>query len=474
MMFIRSYARVAFLLIIMLLVLLSPNLIRSAQTYIGEDPYFYSRLSNMISKNLYYDELSYSGRQFTYTLGQPLIFLFFSKFLPESFIIKIIPLFFALISLILFYLILKEFYVEPNVNYLSLIMLIMSPPFIYIFSFYNKFTVITPLLLLTFYLFIKKNHTLNIISYILFFIIPYFGYQYSILALLLTLIYCIKEKDTKRFYIILLITILSLILAYLPNIIRNGFSESAKFDKTLKYTSLFSDLGGDFGISIFIIFLSFFGLNYLWKSKYKYWQIYAILILFIIAIFYFPTFIIYLNFILAFLSALGLIYLLRFKWESDVIRKLTMWLLIIGLVFSTITFISETSAQQPSQNLYDALIFLKGYGDSKEVVFSHYPYGNLISSIANKKNVMDDNFLYAPKLNEHYLDSETLFYTRNFNIASNITDKYNIEYILVTKEMKKGLIWEQEDEGLLFLLKSVNIYKRIYYNDEVEIWRIKK
>jgi len=474
MMFIRSYARVAFLLIIMLLVLLSPNLIRSAQTYIGEDPYFYSRLSNMISKNLYYDEMSYSGRQFTYTLGQPLIFLFFSKFLPESFIIKIIPLFFALISLILFYLILKEFYVEPNVNYFSLIMLIMSPPFIYIFSFYNKFTVITPLLLLTLYLFIKKNRTLNIISYILFFIIPYFGYQYSILALLLTLIYCIKEKDTKRFYIILLITILSLILAYLPNIIRNGFSESAKFDKSLKYTSLFSDLGGGFGISIFIIFLSFFGLNYLWKSKYKYWQIYAILVLFIIAIFYFPTFIIYLNFILAFLSALGLIYLLRSKWESNVIRKLTMWLLIIGLVFSTITFISETSAQQPSQNLYDALIFLKGYGDPKEVVFSHYSYGNLINSIANKKNVMDDNFLYAPKLNEHYLDSETLFHTRNFNIASNITDKYNIEYILVTREMEKGLVWEQEDEGLLFLLKSVNIYKRIYYNDEVEIWRIKK
>ena len=474
MMFIRSYARVAFLLIITLLVLLSPNLIRNTQTYPGEDPYFYSRLSNMISNNLYYDEMSYSGRQFTYTLGQPLIFLFFSKFLPESIIIKIIPLFFALISLLLLYLILKEFYVEPNVNYLSLIILIMSPPFIYIFSFYNKFTVITPLLLLTFYLFIKKNHTLNIISYILFFIIPYFGYQYSILALLFTLIYCIKEKDTKRFYIILLITSLSLILAYLPNIIRNGFSESAKFDKALKYRSLFSDLGGDFGISIFIMFLSFFGLSYLWKSKYKYWQIYVILLLFIIAIFYFPTFIIYLNFILAFLSALGLIYLLRFKWESDVIRKLTMWLLIIGLVFSTITFINETSTQEPNQNLYDALIFLKGYGDSKEVVFSHYLYGSLINSIANKKNVMDDNFLYAPKLNERYLDSQTLFYTRNFNIAFNITDKYNVEYILVTKEMKKGLVWEQEDEGLLFLLKSVNIYKRIYYNDEVEIWRIKK
>jgi hypothetical protein len=475
MIFIRSYARVIFLLAITLLALLLPNLIRSSQAYIGEDPYFYSRLSSTIDKNnFYYDSLSYSGRQFIYSLGQPLIFLFFSKFLPDSIIINVIPIIFALISLLLFYLILKEFYVEPNVNYLSLLILAISPPFIYIFTSYNKFTFITLLLLLTFYLFIKKDKTLNIISYILFFIVPYFGYQYSILALLLTLIYCIKAKDTKRFYIMLLITLLSLIIAYLPNIIRYGFSESAKFDKSLRYQSLFSDLGGDFGISVFIIFLSFFGLSYLWNSKYKYWPIYLALILFIIFVLYLPNSIIYLNFILAFLSALGLIYLIRSKWESEIIRKLTMWLLILGLLFSTTTFIGETSAQKPSQNLYNGLLFLKNYGNPEEVVFSHYSYGVLINSIANKKNVMDDNFLYAPKLNERYQDSEKLFYTRNFNIASNITNKYKVEYILVTKEMKNGLVWEQEDEGLLFLLKSVNTYKRIYSNDEMEIWRIKK
>lgn len=474
MMFTRSYARISFLLILTLVVLLLPNLIRDSDTYIGKDPYFYSRISKMIGDDVSYDGLSYSGRQFNYPMGQPIIFLFFSQFLPEPFIVKLIPILFGLISLILFYLILNEFYVEPNLRYISLIVLILSPPFIYMFSSYTSFTSVTLILMLTIYLFIKKSDVLNYISYALFFVIPFFGYQYLILILLLALIYCIKEKKIKRFYIVLAISLISVLFVYLPNLIRYGFSESPQFTKPLIYASLFSDLGGEFGISIFILFLSFFGLNYLWKSKYKYLPTYLTLIVLIVLIFYFQSFIIYLNFVLSVLAALGIIYLLRSKWESEAIRKLTIWLLVIGLIFSTTVFLKENSISQPNQNLYDALIALNNYDSSDSVVFSHYSYGVFINSIAKKKNVMDSNFFYAPNLNEQYKDSQTLFYTRNFNVAFDLTDKYNIEYILVTKEMKQGLVWEQEDEGLLFLLESVNIYKRIYYNDEVEIWRIKE
>jgi len=138
MMFTKSYARIIFLLLIALIVLLSPTFIRSSKTYIGEDSYFYSRLSEKINAGDYsYDELSYSGRYFTYSLAQPLIFLFFSRLFPEYLIINIIPVIFAMLSLFLFYKILKEFYIEPNVIYFSLISLIVSPPFIYVFSSYN-------------------------------------------------------------------------------------------------------------------------------------------------------------------------------------------------------------------------------------------------------------------------------------------------------------------------------------------------
>ena len=475
MMFTKSYARIIFLLLIALIVLLSPTFIRSSKTYIGEDSYFYSRLSEKINAGDYsYDELSYSGRYFTYSLAQPLIFLFFSRLFPEYLIINIIPVIFAMLSLFLFYKILKEFYIEPNVIYFSLISLIVSPPFIYVFSSYNEFTSLTFFMLLALYFFIKENSILNGISYFLFFIIPFFGYKYSILALALILIYCIKEKKIKRFYKALLASTASLSFIYLPNIYKFGFSESAIFDKEINYKYLFSDLGSNFGISIFILFLSFFGLNYLWKSKYKYLHAYLALITFIILIFYYPRFIIYLNFALSILSALGLIYLLRSKWESDAVRKLTMWFLIIGLCFSTVTFITETSKEEPNQELYVALTFLKSYDNYNEVVFSHYRYGLLINAVADKKNMMDSKFLYAPKLNERYADSQDLFYTRNFNIASNITNKYNIRYILITKEMKDGLVWDREDDGLLFLLNSINQYKKIYSNNDIEIWRIKK
>jgi len=470
MMFTKSYVRVLFLFIIAIFVLMLPNLLRSYNTYIGEDSYFYSRISDSINN---YDKLSYSGRDFSYSQGQTIIFSFFKNIFPIPFVINIIPIILGIISLILFYLILKELYVEPNVIYFSLILLILSPPFIYIFSSYNSFTLTTFILFLMFYLFINKNEMSNLLSYLLIFIIPFFGYEFSVLALALILIYCIKQKEIKRFYISLLVSIISLSLAYLPLLSQHGFSESLTIGKSSVYKSLFSDLGSNFGISIFIIFLGFFGLSYLWFYKYKYYHVYLCLIILLIFTFYFDKFIIYLNFLLVFLSGSGLINLIRSKWESETIRKLTLWLLIIGILFSTATFVNETSKQDPSKNLYEALNFLKNYDNKESVVFSHYSYGIYINSIADKKNIMDSKFLYAPNLNERYKDSEKLFYTRDYDVASDIIKKYNIEYILITEKMKDGLVWE-EDEGLLFLLNSIKSYKLIYRNNEVEIWRIEK
>jgi len=127
MMFTKSYARTAFLFLLCVLVLALPNLLRTSDNYMGEDPYFYSRLSGMIKDNTFsYDPLSYSGREFTYSLGQPSLFLFFSKVFTEKFTTNIIPIIFGLISSLLFYFILKKFYVEPNARSYISSALIMS------------------------------------------------------------------------------------------------------------------------------------------------------------------------------------------------------------------------------------------------------------------------------------------------------------------------------------------------------------
>lgn len=86
---------------------------------------------------------------------------------------------------------------------------------------------------------------------------------------------------------------------------------------------------------------------------------------------------------------------------------------------------------------------------------------------------MDNNFNYIKDIKERYDDMQTLFYTRNADLAKKILTKYNIKYILITNEMKEGLVWNQKDEGLLFVLENSKEFRRVIYSDKVEIWRVK-
>jgi len=163
-------------------------------------------------------------------------------------------------------------------------------------------------------------------------------------------------------------------------------------------------------------------------------------------------------------------YLLKLKWESLKIKRLTTWILALGLIFSSFTIINNLADAPPSNNLLDGLENLKTLNE--QIVFSHYSNGIFINAVAEKKNIMDSNFFYAPNLNERYTDSQTLFYTRDIELAQDIIKKYNIQYVLITKDMKSGLVWQKDDEGLLFLLASTkDKFKKLYDNGEVELWR---
>ena len=66
-----------------------------------------------------------------------------------------------------------------------------------------------------------------------------------------------------------------------------------------------------------------------------------------------------------------------------------------------------------------------------------------------------------------------MFYTRDFEIAKSVIEKYNIKYVYITPDMKNGLVWNEPEEGLLFVLEfSGNNFKKVYNNNEVEVWRV--
>ena len=105
------------------------------------------------------------------------------------------------------------------------------------------------------------------------------------------------------------------------------------------------------------------------------------------------------------------------------------------------------------------------------VVFSHYEKGFWIEGIANKSVVMDGLFDYSPDVEQRYNDSMTLFNSRNLKNTMTILDKYNVTYIWIDNKMKTGQVWEKENQGLLFLLKNSEKFKRVYYLNKIEIWK---
>jgi hypothetical protein len=66
-----------------------------------------------------------------------------------------------------------------------------------------------------------------------------------------------------------------------------------------------------------------------------------------------------------------------------------------------------------------------------------------------------------------------LFYSRDLTKVLNIFNEFKISYIFITPEMKNGLVWSKDNEGLLYLLNTnPNHFSLIYNNNGFEIWRV--
>ena len=65
-----------------------------------------------------------------------------------------------------------------------------------------------------------------------------------------------------------------------------------------------------------------------------------------------------------------------------------------------------------------------------------------------------------------------LFDIRRENKAMQFIDKYKIQYFLITPEMKELLVWQREDQGLLFLLENSENFKKLYQDQGIEVWQV--
>jgi len=433
-----------------------------------DEPYYNARMATYIMDNKVPStdplvERPYHLQPYHLLLG------LFTRIFGIYFSSLIIPYIFGIVSIMFLNFIFRKLKFRPLKTFLILLILILSPVFIYTFSISTSYCISVFLLIFGFYLFIKEK---KIFSMIVFSIAVLFNVLNLFIGIGILFVFSMHNKSLrKRFYPVLAAMLIVGFIFYIPFIYYYGFPKMIGIEGSM-LVMFISELGGKFGFNMFNILLALLGMYFIWKSKKQVFA-YLLLILFTAAFFYFNYIGIYLNVIVAVLAGYGFYGLMIMKWTLKSVKKLTALVLVLSLLFSAGFYIARTSSAIPDDAMIESLEWLREESDKGDIIFSHYSNGFWIETVSQRPVILDNYYNYIDSVDMRFNNSEELFFSRNLDNTIELLDKYNVKYIFITPEMKKGLVWEREKEGLLFLFRNEQTFKRVYDQDGIEIWQYK-
>lgn len=444
---------------ILLITLLStPYLIRHLNQnplIIGAPSYFHLNQAENLNQNNFYHN--------------PYHLLLSLNLTQQHQIYKFFPLAFAISSLFLLIYLLKEFKLPPQKQFFFLLFLILSPTFTYTFTIFNHHSFFIFLNLLGFTLLFQKKKAFNYLSAIPFAIVPFFDLFSSLLTLSLLALYFYLKKDQKVKLLALVLTLLASTLfflkKYLANLSLNQILLPGPYVPKNLFLNFFSDLGSHFGFSLFLLLLAFLGFIFDWKKR-KTHLSYPFIIIFASVSFYQPTLLTYLIFPLTLFAAIGFTKLLEKKWNLDIIKNLSLFLLILGLIFSTLSTLSNLQNLPPDPETQQSLFWLRDEIHIYKTVFSH-PQDSYLVEYFSRKPTFSHYHDSNPKTKSEL--TQQVFHSTYIKDTFPILEQHNISHIYLSAKTKENL---PPDEGLLFLFQNER-FKRLYSQDNIEIWQFR-
>lgn len=344
----------------------------------------------------------------------------------------------------------------------ALIFLITSPLFILQFSTFNQSSLAFAVFLVSIYSFLSSYPSGLIISAIAaLMILPISLSLYFGLVVCLFLITTLQEKKNASagalcFMLLGIGTVIT--LAYKPSFIDSRHIQYFPF-------GFFSDLGVLEGFGIFHVLMALVGIIAAWKLKRRYFDIYLAGILLLLAYFFRVTSLsILLNSVFAILAGFGAQRLLELKWESQTVKYLASMLVLCGIIFSFVSFSVFLQRALPDAELTDFLQVVYEKTDDS-IILSHWQYGLSINSIANRRVI-------GTTLVSNQEVTDPIFYSRNYDNVRKLLNQSSISYIIVSDEMKHGLVWESKDQGLLFLLGKAPAFSKVAASEHYELWKV--
>ncbi|MBI2670959.1 hypothetical protein HYX18_03215, partial [Candidatus Woesearchaeota archaeon] len=468
----------------------------NTSSFTGDLAYFHLRHAEHIIKDfkpLFYDDLSYGGRNILYPPLFHYFLAFFSSFLGIDLALKLIPEFFISLLVIVVYLIANEISKDQNAALISALISGFVP--LLVRETLNKvasFSLLLPLLFYMLYCFIRIGHDKKYVVQfaILSFLLPLID-PTSFIVLVTLLLYVILlvsesvevgniRKETIFFsvFIMLLINFIiykNVFYKYGLNVLKSSIPKPI-FELLYRDVSLLALI---YFIGILTLLFGVIGLYYgLFKERKI--SIYlisslmlSVLLLTITKFIDFASGLIFIGVSFSILVSLSIKnffnYLALTKFNS---LRNSFFAIIIGLIavfsiYPSITTAKDNITDSLSKEEIWALVYIKANTPKETTVLSRFDEGHLITSIAERKNVMDSYFLLIDDIEKRFEDIEVLYLTPFTARALELIRKYHITYIYLSESTKK----QYGIEDLIYT-QDKNCFELSYQNERAKVYKV--
>lgn len=436
-----------YLLLLLLIVLAMPFLQNSVQqrpVLLGEESsYHLAQAQELQSKNFYYaglrvlDSFVYNRGFFVLTLG------------------------IAIASLLLFLAIAKKLALQKELTFLFLVFLLVSPTFIFTFSSLSGAGLFIFLAMSSIFLLLQRP-PLHFLALLPVLGAPFIDLLSAIFLIMLLLWFWSSYGKKKDSYVLFLIGVTGLLFFSSWLVLKLPFS-LGPFHSPSPLRDLLADLGGISGISLFILLLTCIGLLATWRKE-KLLGPSLLLILFSSIFIQNPNTIFYLALVLTYFAAKGFLWLWHRPWTLESVKSISLFLILLGLLFSTLSYLGRVTEVTPSPAEWEALTWIKNNIDEKTAVYA--PPEELFRGayfaqlpLQERQSTREQEELYGRISTAGYI--QELF---------PLLEARNIRYLFITPQMTATL---PADQGLLFLLKNEH-FQLLYAKEGFEVWEYRQ
>jgi len=464
------FSSVSFGLLLIIVVLSLVMITRPAQqnpVFPNGESYHNLRIAEALKQHLSLtqdpvQETVYEPNPYHYLLALLLIII------PVELLSIYLPLLLGVLCGFIFYRLILLMGVKPKNAAYAIIILSVTPAFIVLFTGLYVLGFVILLSLLSLLLALKKKKTFQtfctVLCTLLFILLALTSLTGFILTILILLILCLGlKKKIRVFYVPVIISVIAAFLLtfltnYVPRIL--GFHSFA-------FQNILSLLSAPIGFDIFLLVLFITGFIVFWINK-KEKRLFHLAVLGLLIFSLFNIVLrAYASFIITVYMAVAISYFFNRKWDLKVIKKGTLLLVLCSLVFSLINQASMLVDAQPDKEMQQALVFFNGLSKGKTLALEKD--GFLIEFYSGKNVLLDSNSYLVPGYKDIKNDSSNLFGFVRLKEAEPILHKHSIRYILLTPYMKQEL-WENQEQGLWFLVRNSDSFVKKYVEQDIEIW----